>query len=1023
MPSVEEEDNAPEGTVEVRFHVSVPRLTGELATKAETRSTDPEIRTMDVAVFGGSGYMKEYKRATLKSVATQNYDGTARTVYEYSVRLSLTNSSIKVHFIANGPATPPPFNYESSNIPLLTRSVTDEYTDAYWQRILVPDGITAYKYDGVSYACNYGGETHYHTGASYTDHNNKTVRKGDYINVDGNLSDGTDYMVSTKTIEDLSDIKLIRNFAKVSVEAAPKATSWFELISYTVINEPTKGTISTYPFNGTWIDYLSYNDSVYPYVANDPTSGPYRHLNAVYPGSLASGTTFDPTVPDPDWVAGNAAASPWKNPVAPVLLGSAPSFIYERPVPDATPTHLLVYGKFYQNGEGSGTPCFYKIDLMEDGRYFALYRNFQYKITIKQVKKIGKTTAGEAERGSGSGDVSADVDAKNLTEISDGECQLYVSDMAPVLVGQHSGDNAYKIQYKFITDITEGDNSVANDHNEQTGDGPKYISFTANVENLSTGERVIDSYVAAEADVDNFRTITFNTTAPGGSQKKETFRISAVYTAADQSVHRLYRDVVFTLLQKQEMKIMCIKDDILAGKDKLVTARLLIPRGLPQSMFPLQFPIEFVNKTLGPDYVTDPDQNLPVKYGQTYEYTESVGVKTRKNKQSFYFIRTLTWDEYLTYSGGESGSGAGSQIIESDGKNWVYFDSYFKTIEVDSATDVYAGCLNSDGTETGTYFDPCKTAITNYTEKSFGWGADPVLVATEEATITFTMDPSDYDHVVTVTLEDVEPIEGDSGLTKVSEGVYRVNGAQTVEFRITAPSEGRSFTVGLQADHYADASKTFTVPVKVTSISLNDLTGTHYVGDTGLRFEATVNPSGALASNPVTWTSSDPNIVSVAGSGDGNRYGDLTLKAAGTVTITATAGGKSASKTITVNSLNMVTLTPPSGNDGNNSWGSRTATNPPFTVTFSSARRTNNGYIRVQANSRVSFSSTGNRTIRRIVIHFYNSTNTGGTATWNPNTGSYTINGTEGTWGGSSVNPYVSFSSEARISSIDVYYQ
>ena len=239
-----------------------------------------------------------------------------------------------------------------------------------------------------------------------------------------------------------------------------------------MINEPTKGTISTYPFNGTWIDYLSFNDSVYPYAANDPTSGPYRHLNAVYPGSLASGTTFDPTVPDPDWVAGNAAASPWKNPVAPVLSGSDPSFIYERPVPDATPTHLLVYGRFYQNGEGSGTPCFYKIDLMEDGRYFALYRNFQYKITIKQVKKIGKTTAGEAERGSGSGDVSADVDAKNLTEISDGECQLYVSDMAPVLVGQHSGDNAYKIQYKFITDITAGDGSVANDHTEQTGDSP-----------------------------------------------------------------------------------------------------------------------------------------------------------------------------------------------------------------------------------------------------------------------------------------------------------------------------------------------------------------------------------------------------------------------------------------------------------------------------------------------------------------------------------------------------------------------
>ena len=305
-----QEDDAPEGTVDVRFCVTVPgRLTGELATKAETRDTKPSIQTMDVAVFGGSGYMKEYKRATLITSATENYDGTTNTIYEYSVRLSLTNSSIKVHFIANGPGTPPPFNYESANIPLLTKSVTDNVTDAYWQRILVPDGITAYRYDGVSYACNYGGTPHYHTGSSYTDHNGKTVRQGDYINVDGNLSDGTDYMVSTKTIQDFSNVTLIRNFAKVAVEAAPLATSWFELISYTVINEPQKGTISIYPFNGTWIDYLSYNDTAYPYVANDPTSGPYNHLNAVYPGSLATGTTFDSTVPDPDWVAGSADAS------------------------------------------------------------------------------------------------------------------------------------------------------------------------------------------------------------------------------------------------------------------------------------------------------------------------------------------------------------------------------------------------------------------------------------------------------------------------------------------------------------------------------------------------------------------------------------------------------------------------------------------------------------------------------------------------------------------------------------------
>jgi alpha-amylase len=79
--------------------------------------------------------------------------------------------------------------------------------------------------------------------------------------------------------------------------------------------------------------------------------------------------------------------------------------------------------------------------------------------------------------------------------------------------------------------------------------------------------------------------------------------------------------------------------------------------------------------------------------------------------------------------------------------------------------------------------------------------------------------------------------------------------------------------------------------VDVTGISLNKTDLTLNPGGT-FQLEATVSPSDAT-DKTVTWTSSDPSVVSV-------KNGLVKAVSAGTATVTATAGGKSARCEVTV---------------------------------------------------------------------------------------------------------------------------
>uniref|UniRef100_UPI0025E2E43E Ig-like domain-containing protein n=1 Tax=Treponema sp. TaxID=166 RepID=UPI0025E2E43E len=159
---------------------------------------------------------------------------------------------------------------------------------------------------------------------------------------------------------------------------------------------------------------------------------------------------------------------------------------------------------------------------------------------------------------------------------------------------------------------------------------------------------------------------------------------------------------------------------------------------------------------------------------------------------------------------------------------------------------------------------------------------------TEGSTVNLTasVSPSDAtDSTVTWTSSDtsVATVSSSGVVTGVSEG--------TVTITAAAGGVTDSVTVSVEA-----------ATVAVTSVTISG-SGSLLVGST-TNLTASVSPSDATDST-VTWTSSNTSVATVSSSGV------VTGVSAGTVTITATAGGVSGTKTVSVTAASASGITAP----------------------------------------------------------------------------------------------------------------
>jgi len=639
-----------EGKVTITF--SIPAVGGGPTTKVlgegGTVGPDQELETLHLAVYGSSGFLKEYVKAKYLGISgTTSYptddvrDGDVPKIV-FSATLTLSEKQRTIHFIGNGPTTLP-FSHQTQLFSLLS----EEDKPAYWQTITVPK-ISA------------------ETGA------------------------GGQLVPDSQTLGYFTDIALIRNWSKISIvlDTENGNDPNFELEKFALVHFPIRGTVAP-----SYVPDKTTGTRVFVEGYNEKT---LEDLEAMgYEGVLPEAEElFNKYIPtEEDFNDLTHGVKKYED--------TQVMYMYERPVPSAQfkePTFVIVYGKF----KGDGNYYYYKIDLADQSSgehsYYPIFRNFQYQIKIHEIQSVGYDTPEKAASSPGGVNVSADVTASHFTDISDGVAHLVVQ---PWMQKSYHSAKQDTLYVKFISNINETDPTYVDpgltkwkEGNESDPD-ENPVTFE-----YPDGNEIAEVLSFGPPDADGWRMLIFKTVAPGsdwGGERTQTIRVKGVYgqKIGVTDVRKiLYRDIEITVLPVQTMFAACCSPEDRAslvgvrlddwpkprlkpidGTEALpfLNLEIAIPaEGLVESMFPLNLVIEPESMTLTPEA----NETLPVVSGQSIS-----------GKSTFQYVKSLTWGEYQALQAG----GPNTVWKESDGKDYCHISCGFMTNRRESASIIYVG--------------------------------------------------------------------------------------------------------------------------------------------------------------------------------------------------------------------------------------------------------------------------------------------------------------------------------------------
>ena len=593
-------------TVTVPFTVTIP-VSGEVATRADfaDMAQIPVLSNLYIAVFGEDGGMlQQLVPATMKGGSI--YDsGTGKTGYnyraEYTAQLPLYDDECHLHFIGNynGDPSTLTFDYEKEFMDKLSMKITtssfgnnNEYTKidkapgAYWQKVVLTDGIKA--------------------------------------TLQSNGSFELDYETKAK----LNHIALVRNYAKITVTSG---SNDFTIQSYALINVPYQGTVAPYSesmhFGNHYMNIGKYCDGTYD--TTDKTAQNYHNfisdlLDSRYIGYMAGNDLI---------FTGNPSESAAKT-------GSETDnglYMYERTVPTTAgeQTGVIVKLKWNDNLTDAqkqeygisqtANPYYYKLEVLNaSGEYMPILRNVHYNISLTSLTGEGATSFDEAFNGPFFGNVSSSIETATLTDINDNTHRIVVNRMDYVSV---NGGDVVDLYFQFYPDMsgsasTNTSNYLANQIIEVT-------PYSQAIKSVSEINLISDSSSAWNGWM--HVKVTLKDKPTDGSMLRGKLRIQGVVG----SVGSLYRDVVFTIMSTQNFT----SESSIVQDGTNVTVNIGLPEALPYSMFPIQVKIEAQNNNL-----TTTSSSLPVGYGPS---------AFDSSKNSFYFIRTIQYKDYVDTSTGQ----------------------------------------------------------------------------------------------------------------------------------------------------------------------------------------------------------------------------------------------------------------------------------------------------------------------------------------------------------------------------------
>ncbi len=683
----------------VTVTMTIPAVT--LSPDTKSLGEEIELNSLRLAIFGSSGYLKEYVSAkNLQKVQDVSYDnplnpGEVLTApcFTFMVSLPLSDSKRTIHFIGNGPSTLP-FGAADEVLPKLMTYLNPESAEdqiqGFWQMMELEGGIAAKK------AIIDGREV-------YVD------QEGKEITAEG-LRNGTQhYQVANETQSCFQNIQLVRNWSRIKVTAADDSN--FELISYALYNAPSRGAI------------VPYNSRKGIFMENYQAKTFQMLEEEEYPANLPVGAELT----KPEFIPenfkldadGEFIISDSQGRVVKASDEKASVFLYERPIPSdrIPPTFVIVYGHFTdpdaEPGQtGQSGDYFYKVDLYEVNReegisrYFPVYRNFQYEIIISKILSPGQPNPAAAAASAGNADVSADVTTSHLLDISDGRGRLVVSPWishtftAPVT---QNSDFSTILQAKFFKP-NGNDQELDLSHGAVT---VQKLPMQDGTPDLIETCEIGDPDLSEDPNKKGWRTITFTTTTDSEfrqASRSQTIRVSGTYKDGEGEgamAVTLYRDVVITVQPYQTLHVSVESDELDANGalprevGKNLTLHVDIPEGLVESMFPLEFKIEPEDMTLTPV-----DTDLPVFSGKTISLHEEF-----EGKPAFYFVRTLTYEQYRGLE----------RWTDDDDAAWRRFSCRFTTTKTESATTIWV-----QNSQFFKYDDKCQASFSNPLPNVFG---------------------------------------------------------------------------------------------------------------------------------------------------------------------------------------------------------------------------------------------------------------------------------------------------------------